>query len=190
MAKYNEPWEYYILDDFLPDGIFDGLCQLPIESNNTECDGTRTPILNRLFFTPSSDGIIVKHTVNHFIHRTAQLEEMFECNLSNSYLRIELAQDDETFWQVPHIDTLEKRITIIVYLSAESDNLGTDLYVSPDDTYHTRIEWQQNRCFAFKTDPTKWHGFTKRNFFGKRKLLLVNYVNKNQWNSLDQVWDL
>ena len=30
--------------------------------------------------------------------------------------------------QVPHIDTFEKRITIIIYISSEDDDLGTDLF--------------------------------------------------------------
>ena len=63
--------------------------------------------------------------------------------------RIELAQDNKSFWQVPHIDTFEKRITIIVYISSEEEDLGTDLF-SDDKTFVKRVEWMPNRCFILK----------------------------------------
>jgi hypothetical protein len=187
--KYSEPWEYFIQDNFLPKDIIEELKILKIDSDNTQCDGTRTPVSGRYFFTPDKLDMTTLRVVDFFRTNTPAFESEFGYDLSDSYMRIELAQDDSNFWQVPHIDTLEKRITIIVYIDGEGD-LGTDLYSSPDEDYHTRLEWKHNRCFVFKTDETKWHGFTKRPFEGKRKVLLINYVDKDNWRSKDQVWDL
>jgi hypothetical protein len=189
--KYNEPWEYHIQDNFLPYDILYKLQDIPIQSDNTLCDGTRTPISGRHFFTPDRKDEFTKEIVRHLIGRTREFQHTFGYDLSHSYLRVELCQDDNNFWQVPHIDTLEKRITMIVYIDCDDTKaeLGTDLYVSPEDEYHTRAPWGINRCLVFKTDETKWHGFTPREFEGKRRVLLINYVDKDNWNSVDQVWD-
>ena len=144
----------------------------------------------RYFFTPDKLDTLTLDVIDFFRTNTKAFESQFGYDLSNSYLRIELAQDNNDFWQVPHIDTFEKRITIIVYIDCDDEDLGTDLYVSPDEEYYTRLEWKNNRCFVFKTDETKWHGFTKREFVGNRRVLLINYVDKDNWNSKDQVWDL
>lgn len=189
MIKYNNPWDYYIIDNFLPENLLMSLKDIKIDSDNSLCDGTRTPVTGRYFFTPDKTDKTTLDIVDFFRTNTQQFQNQFGYDLSNSYMRIELAQDDNNFWQVPHIDTLEKRITIIVYIEGEGD-IGTDLYSSPNEAYHTRLEWKINRCFVFKTDETKWHGFTKRPFTGKRKVLLINYVDKDNWKSKDQVWDL
>lgn len=189
--RYDTPWEYFLTDDFLPDDIMQGLKAIEIQSDNSECDGTRTPVKGRHFFTPDRTDEFTHRVVDFFKSNTQRFEQEFGYDLSHSYLRVELAQDDNNFWQVPHIDTLEKRITIIVYVDSEDDsvNLGTDLYKDPENDY-VRAEWKENRCLVFKTDETKWHGFTKRDFQGKRRVLLVNYVDKDNWNSLDQVWSV
>jgi len=188
IVKYNTPWEYFIIDDFLPEDILMSLQDIKINSDNSKCDGSKTNIVKRYLYTPQKTDTTTSAVVDFFRNNTKLFEKQFGYNLSDSYMRIELAQDNDNFWQVPHIDTLEKRITIIVYIQGKGD-LGTDLYTSPDQHYHTRLEWKPNRCFVFKTDETKWHGFTKRPFDGNRKVLLINYVDKNKWKSKDQVWD-
>ena len=190
IKKFNDPWEHYLVDNFLPIEILKSLKNIKIESKNNLCDGTRTPISGRYFFTPDKKDKLTKDIVNFFREKTDEFEKNFGYSLQNSYLRIELAQDDNNFWQVPHIDTFEKRITIIIYISSEDEDLGTDLFKDQESKYQKRIEWQTNRCFIFKTDETKWHGFSKRKFNGNRRVLLVNYVDKENWTSKEQVWDL
>ena len=189
MTKYTDPWEHFVIDNFLPKDILKSLQEIIIHSDNSTCDGTRTPVVNRYFFTPNKLDTLTLSVIDFFRTNTKNFEAQFGYDLQNSYLRVELAQDNDGFWQVPHIDTFEKRITIIVYIDCEDKDLGTDLYSSPDSNY-TRVEWKNNRCFVFRTDETKWHGFTKRNFKGNRRVLLVNYVDKDNWNSKDQVWDM
>ena len=62
--KYNEPWEYYIQDNFLPYDILYKLQDIPIQSDNTLCDGTRTPISGRHFFTPDRKNEFTKEIGN------------------------------------------------------------------------------------------------------------------------------
>lgn len=188
MKKYNIPWEHFVIDNFLPNDIFNQLKNIQIESNNALCDGSRTPITGRYFFTPDKKDKLTIDVVEFFQKNKNNFQINYGYSLKDSYIRIELAQDNESFWQVPHIDTFEKRITIIVYVSSEEEDLGTDLF-SDKKTFVKRVEWAPNRCFIFKTDNSKWHGFTKRKFKGNRRVLLVNFVDKENWNSKDQVWD-
>ena len=142
ITKFNDPWEHYLVDNFLPQEILKSLKNIKIESKNSLCDGTRTPISGRYFFTPDKNDKLTRDIVNFFREKTGEFEKNFGYSLQNSYLRIELAQDDNNFWQVPHIDTFEKRITIIIYISSEDDDLGTDLFKDQKSSYKKRIEWR------------------------------------------------
>ncbi len=188
MKKFDEPWEHYVIDNFLPDNIYNQLKEIDIKSNNSFCDGSRTPITGRFFFTPDKNDSLTNDVVKFFQDNKNNFEINYGYSLEDSYIRIELAQDNDSFWQVPHLDTFEKRITIIVYISSDDVDLGTDLYNDKKESIK-RIEWAPNRCFIFKTDKNKWHGFKKRKFKGNRRVLLVNFVDKNNWKSKEQVWD-
>jgi hypothetical protein len=190
--KYVHPWEHYIQDNFLPANIIEKLKGIQINSNNENCGGTRTGIPGRYFFTPEKNDETTETVVGHILNRKDEFENMFGYDLSNSYLRVELAQDDENQWIVPHLDVLDKRITMIVYIDHDdenTENLGTDLYISNDDSEFVRAVWKNNRCLAFKPTEEKWHGVKKRSYKGRRLVLLINYVSKDSWNSIDQVWD-
>ena len=188
MKKFSKPWEHYIIDDFLPDTIYEQLKGIKIKSNNSLCDGSRTTITGRYFFTPEKKDNLTKNVVKFFQTNKKKFETDYGYSLKNSFIRIELAQDNDSFWQVPHLDTFEKRITIIIYISSNDKDLGTDLFDN-EKKFVKRVDWAPNRCFIFKTDENKWHGFTKRKFSGSRRVLLVNFVDKNNWKSKDQVWD-
>ena len=192
--KYTEPWEYYMEDDFLPTDILEKLKAIQINSNNENCGGTRTGIPGRHFFTPEKNDDITKTLIENILGRTSEFQDKFGYDLSDSYLRVELAQDDEHQWIVPHLDVLDKRITMIVYIDHDDENttnLGTDLYASGDiDSEFVRAEWKNNRCLVFKPTEEKWHGVKKRSYKGRRLALLINYVSKDTWKSIDQVWDV
>ena len=191
--KYSDPWEHYMEDNFLPIDILEKLKAIKIESNNENCGGTRTGIPGRYFFTPEKNDDITKTLVQHILGRTKEFQNKFGYDLSDSYLRVELAQDDEHQWIVPHLDVLDKRITMIVYIDHDDDNttdLGTDLYTSENDSEYVRAEWKNNRCLVFKPTEEKWHGIKKRSYKGRRLVLLINYVCKDSWNSLDQIWEI
>ena len=94
---------------------------------------------------------------------------------------------------MPHLDVLDKRITMIVYIDHDDDktaDLGTDLYASEDDSEYVRAEWKNNRCLVFKPTEEKWHGIKERSYKGRRLVLLINYVSKKSWKSLDQIWEI
>ena len=192
--KYTNPWEYYIEDDFLPAELVQQLKEIEINSDNSDCAGTRTGIPGRHFFTPNNNDTITQTVVGHILSRKQEFEQQFGYDLSNSYLRVELAQDDQQQWLEPHLDSLDKRITMIVYIDQDDESmtdLGTDLYLTNDASGEgVRASWRENRCLVFKPTEEKWHGVAKRSYQGRRLVLLINYVNKDTWNSIDQVWDV
>lgn len=192
--KFNEPWEHHIVDDFLPSVIVEELKRIKINSDNRDCGGTRTGIPGRHFFTPAQNDTFTLELVKHLLGRKEEFEKTFGYDLSHSYLRVELAQDDTHQWLEPHLDSLDKRITMVVYIDQDDENmtdLGTDLYRTSDPASHaTRAEWKENRCLVFKPTPEKWHGCERRDYKGRRLVLLINYVNKDTWKSVDQVWDV
>ena len=190
--KFTEPWEYHMEDNFLPLNILEDLKSIKIDSVNDAVSGTRTGIPGRHFFTPEKKDDVTKTLIDHILKRTHEFENKFGYDLSHSFLRVELAQDDEKQWIVPHLDVLDKRITMIVYIDHDDpdiSNLGTDLYAHKDDKNFVRAAWKNNRCLVFKPTEEKWHGIAKRSYKGRRLVLLINYVSKDTWNSLDQVWD-
>ena len=192
MEKFEWPWEYYIVDDFFPEEMLKGINGLPIESDNTECNGTRTNVTGRWFLTPDkSHQGLAQWVVKFFRDNKTKFEEQFGYDLSNSYMRIEVCKDDNGFFQERHLDTLEKRITMIVYIHRDDEevDLGTDIFVDETSGQYKRAEWKRNRCLVFKPTDKTWHGFSAREFKGQRRVLICNFVDKDQWESKDQVWD-
>lgn len=191
IKKFSWPWEHYLVDDFLPEDILQGLKTLPVKSDNSNANGTRTNVTGRWFFTPDKTDSFTLNVVDWIIKNKSKFEQDFKYDLSHSYLRVELAKDDNGFFQERHLDTLEKRITMIVFVSKDDPNvdLGTDAFIDDNSDEYKRAEWKENRCLVFKPEEHTWHGFTKREFIGERRVLLINFVDKDQWNSKDQVWD-
>ena len=130
--------------------------------------------------------------VKFFRDARPELEAAYGVDLNDTYLRLEIATDTEAFWQVPHVDTAEKRVTIIVFLTSDHPgDLGTDLLASDASAaVRVRVAWAENRALVFRTAPGRWHSFTKRSFEGSRRVLLANFVEAENWRSVEQVWDL
>lgn len=187
--KFNIPWEHYVIDDFLPNELLEDIKSIRVNSINND-KGSRTFVEERYFFTPDKSDRVTLSVVDFFKNSTSQFEEMFGYDLNDSVLRLELAKDTSEFWQERHEDTLEKRITFIIYISGAGD-LGTDLYSDNDEKCHAkRVEWKENRAVIFKPSPGKWHSVDKRMYDGERRVLLAWYVDSEKWNNRNQVWDL
>ena len=179
------PWKHHVIDSFLPINIFAQLKNIRFTHDNTVCDGTRDLTLNRYFFT--KDKTELTNIVKYFQGKIFQLESLCNVDLQNSGLRFELTADDENFYNIPHIDSFDKKITVIVYIDAEVNTVGTDLYKS-EYSVPTNIPWKQNRAIVFQTGKNKWHGFAKKKFNGQRKVLLFNCVNLMYWQAKNQLW--
>lgn len=115
------------------------------------------------------------------------LESCFDMDLSGSSLRIEFTQDTDGFWLEPHTDIGAKIFTLLIYISdgPGHDQLGTDIYESPDKPVGATCALP-NYAFAFVPSDKTWHGFEKRPIQGVRKTVIVNYVTPD-WRQRDEL---
>jgi hypothetical protein len=115
------------------------------------------------------------------------LTNAFGGPLTNTYLRIEYAQDTDGFWLKPHTDIGVKMFTMLIYMSDDPRHadLGTDIY-SDAETHVGRSPFEPNSAMIFVPSKGTWHGFEKRPIHGVRRSIIVNYVT-NEWRARDQL---
>ena len=105
--------------------------------------------------------------LNHITSKefSCYCEEHFDVNLDGSALRAEVVCDVSGFFQVPHTDVGDKRITWLTYLGdiSENGNVGTDLF-NADLSWHSAAPWGFNNALVFKPGENTFHGF-----LGQRK---------------------
>ena len=113
--------------------------------------------------------------------------QVFGGRLSNTFVRIEYAQDTDGFWLKPHTDIGVKTFTMLIYMSddpAHAD-LGTDIYAD-ENTPVARSPFEPNSAMIFIPSDKTWHGFEKRPITGVRRSLIVNYVT-DEWRAREQL---
>ena len=161
IQKYTDPWEHYVIDDFLSYDRFEEIKNLlTVEEEYLELFGFYTrsnhyfrfekkdviPEINEVFnyLFPDRDKNLKK--VNHWTIHPAN----FDYNL--------------------HIDNKSRLYTAVLYLKPEN-NIGTfvaknrsefvDNHQSPslDSEYTKEIKFKPNRLFVHKSDPYTWHAY-------------------------------
>lgn len=118
------------------------------------------------------------------------VESLFGVSLKGGNLRAELVCDVNGFFQVPHTDVGDKRITWITYLGSVEDNgeVGTDIFESESNRVKS-VPWGFNNGLIFVPGPTTWHGFAKgKKIRGLRKALIINFVDN--WQDVDELYKL
>jgi hypothetical protein len=108
-------------------------------------------------------------------------------DLSQSYVRLEYAQDTDGFWLEPHTDLGVKRFTMLIYLAdgeAQSD-LGTDIY-RDRETWAKRSPFLDNSALVFVPGAHTWHGLARRPIPGVRRSVIMNYVTSD-WRAREQL---
>jgi hypothetical protein len=118
---------------------------------------------------------------------TQLIETEFGAKLSGSYLRIEFAQDVDSFWLEPHTDLGVKVFTMLLYLSKDPSHrdLGTDIY-DMEKRQVRRSPFISNSAMVFIPSDKTFHGFEKRPIQGVRTSLIINYVT-NEWRAREQL---
>jgi len=181
------PFRYHLLDDVLPAGICEAVAALPIEAAAIDDTGGKRETNNslRVFFDPTNRG---RHPVcdaiaTAFQNEAAAIEQRWGPALAGTHLRIEYCQDRDGFWLEPHTDIGAKKLTLLIYLSADpgAENWGTDIYDGRQN-WVGRAAFRRNAGLAFLPAGDTWHGFQKRPIEGIRKSLIVNYVDA-AWRS-------
>tara|TARA_B100000287_G_scaffold383655_1_gene389580 strand:- start:110 stop:766 length:657 start_codon:yes stop_codon:yes gene_type:complete len=193
IKRYSDPWNHYIIDNFFSNEIYNLLqdhFKISSKKIYTNNDGTRNHIEKRTFLT---NDYAIKYNLeiipNYIIDNLLFFEKEFNIDLSNPGLRIELIQDVNGFWQKPHLDKLDKRITIIINIDKDdSNNLGSSLYKDELGSNEQQIKWKNNSALVFVPTEYTWHGLKKIDFVGERKIVIINIPDINFWRLKDTLW--
>ena len=182
-APATVPFRYWLPRDILPEAEAEAVCALPIAPPAiTSTAGKReTNNATRLFFCEDSRARfpVCERIAQALQHpkATGTLESHCGVALKGTNLRIEYCQDTGSFWLEPHKDIVEKKVTLLIYLSRgpEAESWGTDIY----DGSLARVATAPcgfNLGLIFLPGADTWHGFEKRTITGVRRSLIVNYV--------------
>lgn len=181
----KEPYDYWLLDNALPERCIDGIAGLPFAPpTGAVFDGRREANNStRVYFNPENQAKfpVIREVTDVFRDPAVvrRLEAVTGRDLSEGLLRIEYCQDVDGFWLEPHLDISVKLFTMLIYLSGEPElyDAGTDVYdATPEHNLVATAPYEKNKGLIFIPGDNTWHGFTKRPIKGVRKSIIVNWV--------------
>ena len=187
------PYRHWIMREIFPQTVYRGLKDMPFPvADLGGVSGTReahNP--DRIYFAGKNLETFenARETARAFQdpQTVALLTEAFGGPLTETYLRIEYAQDTDGFWLKPHTDIGVKMFTMLIYMSDDPrhSDLGTDIY-EDCETHVGRSPFEPNSAMIFVPSKNTWHGFEKRPIHGVRRSIIVNYVT-DAWRARDQL---
>jgi hypothetical protein len=191
--SHETPYRHWFVDAVFPKAVYQELKNLPFHAADLGgVSGTREAHnADRVYFAgrnleefkdcrAAAEAFQDEETVRLF-------NEAFGGDLSDSFVRIEYAQDTDGFWLKPHTDIGVKLFTMLIYMSDDPAHagLGTDIYADE----HTHVgcsPFRPNSAMIFVPSNNTWHGFEKRPIKGVRRSIIVNYVT-NDWRAREQL---
>lgn len=191
----TRPFDYWLLENPLPDGCCKAIADLPFPSPEGMSFKGRREINNasRVYFTPENQAKfdVCRSVVEGFKSPSVRkaIEETTGADLSDGHLRIEYCQDTDGFWLEPHTDIFVKKFTMLVYLSDDPAlvNAGTDILEGPPDfKYVGSAPYGENKGVIFVPGKNTWHGVGHHPIKGLRKSIIINFVTSD-WND---AWQL
>jgi hypothetical protein len=192
-TRDDRPFRHWRLADVLPVAVINALRALPFPAPDLRGLSGKRELHNnqRSYFDV---------TANLSFDACAAVADAFQstrvclaiqgatgADLSNTYVRLEYAQDVDGFWLEPHTDLGVKRFTMLLYLpeSTSQIDLGTDLYSAPG-TWAKRSPFTDNTALVFVPGPDTWHGLAPRPIAGVRRSIIMNYVTAD-WLAREQL---
>lgn len=158
ITKFSEPWEFYIIDDFLPQGVYDSLMLLTEQDSSflfvdetIVIDGEKTiSSLETNEGNPKKKSILIKN--NTYIQ--TNIKKVVENKLKDLipdityYVVPDIVRCDPGYEYPVHWDHPKKYISIVVFLAPIKAN-GTVLLDKKNNQYV--VGWKQNRALIFKS---------------------------------------
>lgn len=193
-GQQNEtPYRHWFLNGCLPNDIVDDILDLPFEAPELEGVSGKRELHNatRTYFDVGN-----REKYAHceafsqaFQDRrvTDKVAQHFGTRLDGTYLRIEYAQDIDSFWLQPHSDLGVKNFTMLLYLSKDPSHkdLGTDIY-DANKKHVGRSPFESNGALVFVPADNTFHGVEPRAIKGVRKSIIINYVT-DKWRAREQL---
>ncbi len=184
----TRPFDYWLLQDALPEGYCDDIAGLPFPPPKDALFNGKRETNNslRVYFTPENQSKfpVCRSVVEGFKDQRVRdaIEAATGTDLTDAHLRIEYCQDPIGFWLEPHTDILVKKFTMLVYLSDDSklSNAGTDILEGPPDhAYVGSAPYGRNKGTIFIPNSDSWHGVGHTPIKGVRKSIIINYVTSD-----------
>jgi hypothetical protein len=172
---YNEPWPYWIIDNFLPT---EALTELKsIDHVMPQIQPGHRLNKNRLFITENN---ALEYPNLYNVYKSlvsGSYKEFFEEHTKKKYNdlypRVEVISDYGPFFLETHHDLLEKKLSALIYTDHEDLHPGTAIY--DGDKYHHTVESKDNRCMFFNPAPNTMHAYHPTVFTKIRRGLMINY---------------
>ena len=162
---FYDPWEYHIVDDFLPDELFSFAKDYPLEKGAQRCFMNKHPKF---------------YALKYWFDR--------KFSISNMTFRGEISKN---LLHKPHSDDYLRKISIIVNISRSDDSIeGTYLY-NEDLSFKKIIPWKNNRALIFTPIENITYHACQENIADEqeRRVVVVSYVDKKSWKDKHQLWD-
>lgn len=140
----TDPWEYLIIDDFLPPDEFDKICKM------AKCvPAPKEDLVQRHFFTEDPTPQVAE-LLNYFSEKRGYRS-------LKKFIHYAVTKGDEV--HPIHVDAPFKIMSAVLYLHPEK-NLGTRVYKDRDGEPLIDVEWKPNRMFVFcGKDNVTWHDY-------------------------------
>lgn len=191
--RADQPYRNWTLTACLPADTIDDVLALPFEAPGLDGVSGKRELHNntRKYFDVDNRKLfpVCEAVAQAFQDKrvTSHIEQVFDTELTGTYLRMEFAQDIDGFWLEPHSDLGVKVFTMLLYLSKDEDHrdLGTDIY-DADKKRVGRSPFAPNAAMIFVPADNTFHGFEKRPIKGVRTSLIINYVT-DEWRAREQL---
>lgn len=182
---FDYPWKYAVVDDFLPQDIFDQVIEY------SKVRGADTPVTKTEVYTFSEEGYEdLKQSIIFEVEKFRELSfdtlNTPQKDLGDTSITpyLHLREPGHNF--CVHPDNWSKSFSLVLYLYPFEGQTGTEIYTSEENPQLvTTIEWKPNRLLAFvpshnpkTTTNHRVFNFTDVN----RVAIVVNYLSGNKEN--------
>jgi len=182
IKKFNQPWDHYIIDNFLPRNQFAKMQQDVCEAQHRFSKIENDPFDLNYMFLPQLDlaKFFLRSEFREFLEKiTGNKLEIYQKGLVQ--LRLMTPSSPP---MTPHVDDqAELSLVCLWYLSNWSENKGGELNLLksecslPSDVSSKVIEPKANRMVLFFSKDTHWHSVNKVKL-GNRYSVISEWIVK------------